>query len=147
MNFVDKTQQVLSNRESNPDALRDSSLVISDRRFNNQLVQVQSLKNFLFEEKVRFNPEQLDSLDLGALNNLRQGQFGRAPSSEEWRLLDEKLSVLASYLTDELRQKIRIRELGLFFGPMPLAFSIRGGCVGRLLFSSAGRPQAGFIPI
>jgi hypothetical protein len=44
------------------------------------------------------------------------------PTSEEWRLLDEKISALASYLSDELRQKIRIRELSVFFDVLPLIF-------------------------
>jgi hypothetical protein len=56
------------------------------------------------------------------LNNLQFGSDGRRATTKEWRLLDEKISVLASYLTDELRQKIRIRELGIFFGAVPLAF-------------------------
>ncbi len=95
---------------------------INDERFAQQLREVQNLKQFLFEEKVKFDPSQLGSIDLGLLNNLSFSQSGRAPTAEEWKLLDEKISVLASYLTDELRQKIRVRELSIFFGILPIAF-------------------------
>ena len=100
----------------------DPATFIGNRRFGDQLSQVQKLKRFFFEEKVRFNPEQLATIDLGPLNNLHYRESSRQPTDEEWRLLDEKLSVLASYLNDDLRRKIRIRELGLFFGSMPLIF-------------------------
>jgi hypothetical protein len=104
----------------------DASLLqkISDRRFIDQLTEVQDLKRFLFEEKAKFDPTQLQSIDLGVLNNLSYSEKGRAPTSGEWKLLDEKISVLASYLTDDLRQKIRIRELRIFFGVIPLTFLV-----------------------
>jgi hypothetical protein len=100
---------------SNPNA-------ICDKRFAGQLQEVKNLKQFLFEQKVKFESAQLGSIDLGSLNNLYFSSTGRVPSSEEWRLLDEKISVLASYLSDELRQKLRIRELGVFFDVLPLIF-------------------------
>ncbi|MBR0740867.1 hypothetical protein JQ581_28420 [Bradyrhizobium liaoningense] len=95
---------------------------IADRRFLDQLRELKNLKQFLFEQKVKFEPDQLNSIDLGSLNNLYFSSAGRLPDTAEWKLLDEKLSALASYLSDELRQKIRIRELGLFFGTVPLTF-------------------------
>jgi hypothetical protein len=110
-------------------ALGDPENKIGDERFIAQLSQIHSLKQFLFEEKVRFKPEQLPSIDLGQLNGLRYSASGRAPTALEWRLLDEKLSTLASYLTDELRQRIRIRELGAFFGLIPLIFLLAAAAV------------------
>jgi hypothetical protein len=95
---------------------------ISDKRFVGQLQEVKDLKQFLFEQKVRFEPTQLGSIDLGSLNNLYFSSTGRVPTSEEWKLLDEKIAVLASYLSDELRQKIRVRELSVFFDTLPLIF-------------------------
>jgi hypothetical protein len=95
---------------------------ISDRRFVGQLQEIKNLKQFLFEQKVKFEPAQLGSIDLGSLNNLYFSPSGRVPTSEEWKLLDEKISILASYLSDELRQKIRVRELSVFFDTLPLAF-------------------------
>src|SRR2546429_9897740 len=86
---------------------------ICDERFIDQVREVQNLKRFLFEQKVKFEPSQLGSIDLGPLNNLRFGSRGRMATLEEWKLLDEKISILATYLNDELRQKIRIRELSL----------------------------------
>jgi len=97
---------------------------ISDRRFAEQLREVQNLKQFLFEQKVKFEPEQLGCIDLGPLNNLQFGLSGRVPTLEEWKLLDEKISVLASYLSDDLRQKIRVRELSIFFDILPLVFLV-----------------------
>jgi hypothetical protein len=102
----------------------DKADIVCNERFVQQLKEVQDLKQFLFEEKVKFEPSQLGSIDLGSLNNLRLGLQGRRPTSEEWKLLDEKISVLSSYLNDELRQKIRIRELSIFFGTIPLAFLV-----------------------
>jgi hypothetical protein len=100
----------------------DPENLINDEHFINQLLQIKKLKQFLFEEKVRFDPEKLTSIDLGLLNNLQYRSNGRSPSNGEWSLLDEKLSSLASYLNDDLRRKIRVRELGLFFRSMPLIF-------------------------
>lgn len=95
---------------------------ICDKRFIAQLKEVKDLKEFLFEQKVKFEPSQLNSIDLGELNNVSYDPDGRAPRLEEWRLLDEKIAVLASYLSDDLRQKIRIRELSTFFDKLPLIF-------------------------
>lgn len=96
--------------------------LICDKRFAGQLREVQNLKQFLFEQKVKFETGQLDSIDLGPLNNLSYSPTGRVPTGEEWKLLDEKIAVLASYLSDGLRQKIRVRELSVFFDKLPLAF-------------------------
>jgi len=93
---------------------------IGDRRFMDQLEEIRDLKQFLFEEKVRFDPDQLASIDLGPLNSLQFRRRGRSPTSEEWVLLDKKLSSLSAYLNEELRRKLRIRQLGFFFGPLPL---------------------------
>lgn len=98
------------------------STEICDRRFINQLNQLRTLKEFLFEEKVAFASANIDGIDLGVLNNLRYKHTGRVPENFEWRLLDIKLDALTSYLNVDLRRKIRIRELGIFFGELPLVF-------------------------
>jgi hypothetical protein len=95
---------------------------IGNERFIRQLDQLRELKEFLFEEKAQFKEEDLGSIDLEELNNLSYSPAGRVPSAEEWRTLDEKLAKLASYLTDDLRRKIRIRELALFFRTLPIIF-------------------------
>jgi hypothetical protein len=100
----------------------DESDKICDERFIDQLKEVQNLKRFLFEEKVNFEPSQLETINLGVLNNLHFDPKGRMATLDEWKLLDEKISVLATYLSDELRQKIRIQELNFFFGTLPLTF-------------------------
>jgi hypothetical protein len=100
----------------------NSAMIVGDRRFIDQLDQIRKLKSFLFEEKAKFNPEQLQSIDLGDLNNIVFKENARAPSVKEWQLLDEKLTALVSYLNDDLRTRIRIRELGSFFGRMPILF-------------------------
>ncbi len=100
---------------------------IANERFIRQLDELRQLKEFLFEEKVQFKPEDLDSIDLEELNNLTYQASGRVPNAGEWRTLDEKLAKLTAYLGDDLRRKIRVRELGLFFKTLPiffLAFSV-----------------------
>ena len=99
---------------------KDRQIFISDRRFIKQLNEIHQLKQFLFEEKVKFDPANLGSIDLGELNNLGYRPTGRLPTPEEWLLLDEKLTALTAYLDDELRPKIRIRQLTSYFGLMPL---------------------------
>jgi hypothetical protein len=96
--------------------------IISDQRFIGQLNHLIFLKQFLFEEKYSFKEEELNAIDLGILNNIAYGSHGRNPGASEWRLLDSKMSALASYLTDDLRKKIRIRELRAFFATAPLIF-------------------------
>lgn len=98
------------------------SEVIANERFIRQLDQLRELKEFLFEEKAQFREEDLGSIDLKELNNLFYSSSGRVPSADEWRTLDAKLAKLASYLTEELRRKIRIRELALFFKTLPIIF-------------------------
>jgi hypothetical protein len=106
--------------------------IVNDKRFFRQLTQLFRLKQFFFEEKVKFELANIDQVDLGILNNLRYGRNGRSPTAKEWRLLDEKLAILSSHLNDDLRQRIRIRELGLFFGTLPLAFL--SGAIASLIF-------------
>jgi hypothetical protein len=97
---------------------------IANERFIRQLDELRALKEFLFEEKVQFKEEDLDSIDLEELNNLSYSASGRIPSAGEWRTLDEKLTKLVSYLSDDLRRKIRIRELRLFFRTLPIIFLV-----------------------
>jgi hypothetical protein len=95
---------------------------IRDARFYHQLTQLRKLKSFLFEEKVKIKKDQLQSIDLGELNNFTCDKNGRVPSQVEWRLLDEKLSAITSLLNDDLKTRIRISDLGIFFGQLPLLF-------------------------
>jgi hypothetical protein len=100
----------------------ETEAIISDRRFIAQLDQVRALKEFLFEEKVRFKDQDITKIDLEGLNSLQFGPEGRFPHKAEWRLLDIKLAALASYLNDDLRRRIRIRELRIFYGMVPKFF-------------------------
>jgi hypothetical protein len=100
----------------------DHSESIADERFIRQLDQLRELKQFLFEEKVKFATDDLDCIDLAKLNNISYSSKGRVPSIGEWRILDAKLAKLASYLNDEMRRKIRIRELKVFFKNLPILF-------------------------
>jgi hypothetical protein len=99
-----------------------SSYGIAEQRFMAQLDQIKSLKKFLFDEKVAFTAAQLPSIDLGDLNNFVYDAKGRVPSAEEWAMLDQKLAALTDLLTDALRWKIRVRELGFYFRNLPIAF-------------------------
>src|SRR5215831_9961009 len=98
----------------------DHSESIADARFIRQLDHLRELKEFLFEEKVKFPADELDCIDLAKLNNIVYSSRGRVPSLAEWRILDAKLAKLASYLNDEMRRKIRIRELSVFFKTLPI---------------------------
>jgi hypothetical protein len=100
----------------------DAKLAISDKRFGVQLNEVRTLKKFLFEEKVQLSSDQIEAIDLGPLNNLIVASRGRQPTEGEWKLLDRKLWALSSILSDDLRQRIRVRELGIFFGTIPIVF-------------------------
>jgi hypothetical protein len=97
--------------------------IIRDKRFGIQLSELQKLKKFLFEERVPFDSEQTKAIDIGLLNNLQYRSWSKAsrlPSESEWRLLDEKQSLMASCLNDDLRYKIRIRELNKYFYTIPV---------------------------
>lgn len=110
------------NDEKPSDHGTDLSPHIRDARFYHQLTQVRKLKCFLFEEKIKINKDQLQTIDLGELNNFIYDKNGRVPSQLEWRLLDEKLSAITLLLNDDLKTRIRISDLGIFFGQMPLLF-------------------------
>ena len=70
---------------------------IADGRFIHQLDQLRELKQFLFEEKVKFETADVDCIDLVELNNISYSGKGRMPSVGEWHILDAKLAKLASY--------------------------------------------------
>lgn len=94
--------------------------VIRNRRFVEQVDEATKLKQFLFQEKVVLSNEQLGRIDLGDLNNVAYKDNGREPTLTEWKELDEKYSALISCLDLPLRRKIRIKELGFFFGQLPI---------------------------
>jgi hypothetical protein len=102
--------------------LSQSADGISDRRFAAQLESIQRLKQFLFDEKVLFHPDNLENIDLGSLNKLKYDAGGRLPTEAEWKALDQKLASLAPLLTPALRRKLRIRELHFFFKTIPIVF-------------------------
>ncbi len=107
-----------------PFARIEPHTAIANQRFIRQLDELRGLKEFLFEEKVQFKEDDLDSIDLEELNNLSYSTSGRVPTADEWRTLDEKLTKLASYLGDDLRRKIRLRELRVFFRTLPIIFLV-----------------------
>ena len=111
-----------STRHDQPLSGNGDKISINDRRFMAQLYELEKLKRFLFEQKVKFDPEQVTSIDLGPLNSVQYRASGRSPTAEEWKLLDEKLVTLTAYLDVDLRRKFRIRELSYFFGVIPLSF-------------------------
>jgi hypothetical protein len=103
----------------------DASNIICDKRFAAQLTELRRLKGFLLAEKNPFDAEQTKSIDIGPLNNLQYSSWRKAsrlPTESEWRLLDEKLSVMASYLNDDFRYRLRIRELNNYFYAIPIWF-------------------------
>jgi hypothetical protein len=93
---------------------------ISDRRFAAQLESIQKVKQFLFSEKVLLQPDILESVDLGSLNNLKYAPNGRVPTEGEWKALDQKLASLTPLMTPALRWKFRISELQFFFITIPI---------------------------
>jgi hypothetical protein len=101
-----------------------SSEEIANERFIHQLDELRELKEFLFEEKVQFKPEDLQNIHLQNLNNLSYSSSGRCPNDIEWQKLDEKLATLTSYLSQDMRLKIRLGELGIFFKTLPIIFLI-----------------------
>lgn len=96
---------------------------ICNRHFILLIRHIQTLKHFMLDEKLTFSPDDLKSMDLGKLNNSRYRASGRVPTDVEWATLDSISSAIASHLsTPDLKRNVRIRELGMFFGIIPLTF-------------------------
>ena len=96
---------------------------ICNRHFILLIRHIQALKRFMLEEKLSFSRDDLELMDLGRLNNARYRASGRAPTDAEWAKLDSIFSAAASHLrSPDLKRKVRIRELGVFFGRIPLIF-------------------------
>lgn len=93
---------------------------ISDRRFIKNLAEVKNIKQFLVGEKIHLEKNDLHSIDLQELNNFYYSKTGRAPTIKEWCKLDEKFVNISSHLNDEMRRKLRIQELGIFFKILPM---------------------------
>jgi ABC-type multidrug transport system fused ATPase/permease subunit len=106
---------------SNADPLSDIS--VCNRKFISQISHLRMLKRFMLEEKMSFSETDIETMNLGRLNNLRYRVHGRLVTTDEWAALDKLSSAITSHLdTVDLKRKIRIRELGLFFGKLPLLF-------------------------
>jgi hypothetical protein len=106
---------------SDADPLSDIS--VCNREFISQIKHLRMLKRFMLEEKMSFSDTDIETLNLGHLNNLRYRVHGRLVTMDEWAALDKLSSAITSHLdTLDLKRKIRIRELGLFFGKIPLLF-------------------------
>ena len=78
----------------------------------------------MVDEKVTLNAQGDQLSSLSGLNILTYNKNGRPPTIEEWNLLDQKFSVINSYLDNDLKTKYRIKELGTFFGTVPLMFLV-----------------------
>jgi hypothetical protein len=96
--------------------------LISNRQFILRRDRLQNLKQFLFDERVVLSPDELTSIDLGNLNNLRYSFSGRPPTEAEWSQLDRNFVAIAAHLGPDLKRKARIYELGFFFSRIPLIF-------------------------
>jgi hypothetical protein len=106
---------------SDADPLSDFS--VCNREFISQIRHLRMLKKFMIEEKMSFSEIDIEAMNLGHLNNLRYRAHGRLITMDEWAALDKLSSAITSHLnTLDLKRKIRIRELGLFFGKLPLLF-------------------------
>jgi hypothetical protein len=106
---------------SDADPLSDIS--VCNREFISQIRHLRMLKRFMLEEKMSFSETDIETMNLGHLNNLRYRVHGRLVTMDEWAALDKLSSAITSHLdTLDLKRKIRIRELGLFFGKLPLIF-------------------------
>jgi hypothetical protein len=106
---------------SDADSLSDIS--VCNREFISQIRHLRMLKRFMLEEKMSFSETDIETMNLGHLNNLRYRVHGRLVTMDEWAALDKLSSAITSHLdTLDLKRKIRIRELGLFFGTIPLLF-------------------------
>jgi hypothetical protein len=108
---------------------------ISDARFWDQLQQIRRLKQFFFQENVAFKPDDLAAIGLGVLDRITFHPYGREPKAEEWMLLDEKQSVLTTYLDDKLKWKFRLRNMRAYFTVIPVVFLV---CAITALFIGTG---------
>ena len=101
--------------------IRDDS--IGDMRLFEQLSQVRRLKTFLFQQNVTFKESDLTKIHLDRLDALVFHVYGRAPTPQEWSLLDEKLIVVSGFFEIPiLRWKKRLTELGAYFRNLPIFF-------------------------
>ncbi len=86
--------------------------------------QVRNLKLFLFQENVAFKEDDLPNIALEGLDALHYGIYGRAPTTGEWKLLDEKQSALSRYLDSHLRRKLRLSQMRKYFTTVPVVFLV-----------------------
>ena len=103
---------------------RSSETHIGDKRFAAQLNDLIALRQFLVSERIALKTDGDQSSSLEELNLLTYKKGSRPATVDEWRLLDHKSSVVNSQLDDRLRRKLKIKELGLFFGILPVVFLI-----------------------
>jgi hypothetical protein len=110
-------------RTTRSDADPLSDISVCNREFISQIRHLRMLKRFMIEEKMSFSDKDIETMNLGNLNNFLYLPRGRLVTIDEWAALDKLSSSITSHLdTSELKRKIRIRELSLFFGKLPLIF-------------------------
>jgi hypothetical protein len=132
---------------SDADPLSDIS--VCNREFISQIRHLRMLKRFMLEEKMSFSEADIETMNLGNLNNFRYRGYGRLVTRDEWTALDKISSAITSHLnTSDLKRKIRIRELGRFFGTLPLLFlSLSVISTGMFLMAPSWRYNNDFIAI
>jgi len=120
MSFSDTAIHLFRGRSGT--SLRGDEFV-RDHLFISLVRHIQMLRGFMLEEKLSFSPDELEEMDLGKLNNLRYHASARVPTDVEWDRVYKVSSAVAAHLNGtNLKRKIRIRELGKFFGTIPLTF-------------------------
>lgn len=124
LNITEAVSKFFYSNERIKRAIGIDENTINNEFFYRQLRAVRRMKEFLLREKVKISENDLTRIDLENLNNISYHPHGRKPSSEEWKLLDEKSSFVIDYLDAPLKQKIRLWELGLFFGGLPAVFLV-----------------------
>ena len=71
------------------DADPRSGISVCNREFISQIRHLRMLKTFLLEEKMSFSGADIETMNLGNLNNFRYRAHGRLVTADEWAALDK----------------------------------------------------------
>ncbi len=117
---------------------------INDFQFIHDLTLLKELRSFLLQEAaISLSKQGTDELSFGALNLLRYGEGGRAPTLQEWSDVERHTQSLFRVLTEPLRRRFLLGQIPSWinFLPMFLAVVALGALAGAVVVQ--GRPLFG----
>ena len=103
--------------------LETQDVGINDEQFIRDLKRLKDLRSFFIQEAVNIDMADSTALSFGKLNLLRFRGSGRAPTEEEWSLVEQRTQTLFGLLTESLRRRFILGQIPWWMAWLPIIFA------------------------